>query len=314
MGRPDFGIQIEPQYGFSYDSIKEIAINAERNSLESIWVSDHFFLTPELQNTHCLECWTTLTALSRDTKKIRLGTMVTSQSYRNPALLAKIASSLDNISGGRLNFGIGAGWKQVEYNAYNYKFPSSEVRIRQLDEALEIVKLMWSEEKATFKGKFYSVREVICSPKPIQPNLPIWVGGTGRMTLKIAAKHADAVNFAWTLPLNRVTECLNTLRNRCDQVGTNYDRIIKSAGLMLITAESSEKLQEKLKRREAQVNSPYQRYLNRQPPNLIGTIDYVLDRIDSYRKLGINHFILRFHFGEEIEGIRLYKDHIEPSL
>src|SRR4030067_2108803 len=175
--------------------------------------------------------------------------MVTSQSYRNPALLAKIASSLDNISGGRLNFGIGAGWKQVEYNAYNYKFPSSEVRIRQLDEALEIVKLMWSEEKATFKGKFYSVREVICSPKPIQPNLPIWVGGTGRMTLKIAAKHADAVNFAWTLPLNRVTECLNTLRNRCDQVGTNYYRIIKSAGLMLITAESSEKLQEKLKRR-----------------------------------------------------------------
>ena len=113
MRKPNFGIQIEPQYGFSYDAIKEIAVFSERSGLESIWVSDHFFLTPELPNTPSLECWTTLTALSRDTNDIRLGAMVTSQSYRNPALLAKMAASLDNISGGRLNFGIGTGWKKV---------------------------------------------------------------------------------------------------------------------------------------------------------------------------------------------------------
>ena len=134
------------------------------------------------------------------------------------------------------------------------------------------------------------------------------------MTLKVAAKHADAVNFACSLPENRVSDCLDKLQKRCEQVGTNYDKIIKSIGIMLITAESRQKLDEKLKRHGAQRDSPYQRYLNKQPPNIVGTVDLVLERINSYRKLGIDHFILRFHYGEEIEGIRLYKEHIEAGI
>ena len=199
MSGIDFGVQIEPQYGFSYEMIKEIAMESERLGFESLWVSDHFFMTPESVGTACLECWSTLAALARDTSRLRLGPMVSAQSYRNPALLAKIAATIDNISGGRLNFGIGAGWKEVEYDAYGYKFPKPSTRIRQLEETIEIAKLMWTQEKATFKGRYYGVTGALCFPHPVQkPHIPIWVGGTGRMTLKVAAEHADAVNFAWT--------------------------------------------------------------------------------------------------------------------
>ena len=130
MAHLDFGLQIEPQYGFSYEGIRGIAEEAERLGFESLWVSDHFFLTPESVETPCLECWTTLAALSRDTKKLRLGAMVSSQSYRNPALAAKMVASVDNVSGGRLNFGVGAGWKEAEYLAYGYPFPPPDTRIR----------------------------------------------------------------------------------------------------------------------------------------------------------------------------------------
>jgi alkanesulfonate monooxygenase SsuD/methylene tetrahydromethanopterin reductase-like flavin-dependent oxidoreductase (luciferase family) len=201
MADLDFGIQIEPQFGFTYDDIKEIALEAERLGFESLWISDHFFLTKENIGTNCLECYTTLTALARDTTTLRLGPMVAGQNYRNPALLANIAASLDNISGGRLYFGIGTGWKVVEYKAYGYEFPKPIVRIRQLEETIEIAKVMWTQEKATYRGKYYSVEDALCYPHPVQkPHVPIWVGGTGCQTLKVSAKHADAVNFAWSQP------------------------------------------------------------------------------------------------------------------
>ena len=138
----DFGVQIEPQYGFTYKMIRDIAGAAESLGYESIWVSDHFFMTDDSVGTPCLECWTVLSALARDTKVLRLGPMVSAQSYRNPALLANIAASIDHISGGRLCFGIGAGWKEVEYRAYGYPFPRPAVRIRQLEEAIQIAKRM----------------------------------------------------------------------------------------------------------------------------------------------------------------------------
>jgi len=159
MADLDFGIQIEPQFGFTYDDIKMIALEAERLGFESLWVSDHFFLTKESIGTNCLECYTTLTALARDTTTLRLGPMVAGQNYRSPALHANIAASLDHISGGRLNFGIGTGWKVVEYGAYGYEFPKPMARIRQLEETIEIAKAMWTQEKATYRGRYYSVED-----------------------------------------------------------------------------------------------------------------------------------------------------------
>jgi F420-dependent oxidoreductase-like protein len=315
MARLDFGLQIEPQYGFSYEGIRGIAAEAERLGFESLWVSDHFFMTPESVDTPCLECWTTLSALARDTKKLRLGAMVASQSYRNPALAAKMAATVDNISGGRLNYGIGAGWKDVEYAAYGYPFPSPDTRIRQLNDSLEIAKRMWMEERATYEGKYYSVKDALCSPKPIQkPHPPIWVGGTGSFTLKIAARHADAINFAWTIPPPKFKEKLDEFKTYCEARGRNYAGIRKSAGLMLTMAEDEDALKALLRRREAAKDTPYAKYLAKQQPNLVGTTEQVAARIKEYTALGVDHFILRFHFGEEIEGMRLFNEKVKPRL
>jgi F420-dependent oxidoreductase-like protein len=315
MAHLDFGLQIEPQYGFNYEGIRGIAALAERLGFESLWVSDHFFLTPELVDTPCLECWTTLAALARDTKRLRLGAMVASQSYRNPALTAKIAASVDNMSVGRLNFGAGAGWKEVEYRAYGYPFPSPDTRIRQLNESLEIAKRMWTEERATYEGKYYNVADAVCSPKPLQrPYPPIWIGGTGSFTLKIAACHADAINFSWTIPVPQFRAKLDEFRGYCVLRDRDYDSIRKSAGLMITIAEDEDALAAKLREREASSNTPYMKYLSKQPTNLVGTTHQVAARIREYMALGVDHFILRFHFGEEIEGMRLFTEKVRPRL
>jgi F420-dependent oxidoreductase-like protein len=315
MTRLDFGLQIEPQYGFSYEGIRGIATEAERLGFESLWVSDHFFMTPESVDTPCLECWTTLSSLARDTGRLRLGAMVASQSYRNPALAAKMAATVDNISGGRLNFGVGAGWKDVEYTAYGYPFPSPDTRIRQLNDSLEIATRMWTEERATYEGKYYSVKNAICAPKPMQkPHPPIWVGGTGSFTLKIAARHADAVNFAWTIPVPKFKEKLEEFRVYCEARGRDYAGIRKSAGLMITMAEDEDALKALLRQREANKDTPYAKYLAKQPANLIGTTTQVAARIREYTALDVNHFILRFHYGEEVEGMRIFTEKVKPRL
>ncbi len=246
---------------------------------------------------------------------VRLGAMVASQSYRNPALAAKMAASVDNVSGGRLNFGVGAGWKEAEYGAYGYPFPSPDTRIRELNDALEIAKRMWTEERATYEGRYYSVKDAICATKPVQrPHPPIWIGGTGSFTLRIAARHADAVNFAWTIPVPKFREKLEEFRGYCEARGRDYAAIRKSAALMITMAEDEDALAAKLRDRETRSNTPYMRYLARQPANLVGTTDQVAARIREYMALGVDHFILRFHFGEEIEGLRLFTEKVRPHL
>jgi F420-dependent oxidoreductase-like protein len=315
MAEFDFGVQIEPQYGFTYPMIREIARSAEVLGFESIWVSDHFFMTPESVGTDCLECWTTLTAIARDTGSLRLGPMVSSQSYRNPALLANIASSIDNISGGRLYFGIGAGWKEVEYRAYGYPFPRPAARIRQLEETIEIAKRMWTEEKATFRGRHYGVEDALCYPHPVQePQIPIWVGGTGDLTLKVAAKHADAVNFSWSQPPDFYEERYRALRRRCGRVGRDFDGIRKSAGLMVVLDDSREGLERRARALGEKTGTPYMRYLSRQLPNLFETPESLAERMGEYASLGVDHFILRFHFGDELRSMMLFSDKVMRKI
>ena len=303
----DFGVQIEPQYGFTYNHILEVASEAETLGFESIWVSDHFFMTNDSLDINCLECWTTLTALARDTKKLRLGAMVASQSYRNPALSANIAASVDHISGGRLNYGIGAGWKEIEYNAYGYGFPRAGRRIKQLDEALEIAKKMWTEPKATYSGKYYQVKDALCVPKPVQVPLPIWIGGTGTQTLKVAAKHADAVNFAWTHSAEFLAERFNVLKRHCDKRGRDYNKIRKSAGLMVRIIDDS-------KTEEVARDERYQRYIGRQKPVIVTTPEGLAEMIHEYMDVGVTHIILRFHFGEEREMMRRFMEEVAPRI
>src|SRR5215212_9732597 len=163
-----------------YEEMTTFAQEAERLGFDSIWLYDHFHTVPEPTLETTFECWTATAGLARDTTTIRIGQMVTCNSYRNPALLAKIASTVDVMSHGRLDFGIGAGWYEEEYNAFGYDYPDGPTRLKMLDEALQIIRAMWTEPYASFEGKYYTIKEAVNEPKGVQkPHIPIWVGGSG---------------------------------------------------------------------------------------------------------------------------------------
>ena len=147
-----FGLQIEPAFGFDYDDVVRLAGDLRPNGFTSVWVSDHFMLNSGDPERNCMEAWTLLTALAVEVSDVRLGSLVTCASYRNPALLAKIAATIDHISGGRLEVGIGEGWKDIEYEAYGYRFPTAGERLRRLEESLKIIKSLWTQPVANFKG------------------------------------------------------------------------------------------------------------------------------------------------------------------
>ena len=191
------GVIVSPAAGWSYTQLRDLAGAAEKSGFASFWVSDHFFGGPGgTPDRNCLEAWTLLAALARDTTKIRLGVLVAAVQYRNPALQAKMAASVDHISGGRLEFGVGAGWKEDEYRAYGYAFPSPGDRVDQLREGLEITRRLWQDDRATYHGKHYRIDDAVCAPKPTQrPRPPIWIGGAGPRVMRLAARYADGFDL-----------------------------------------------------------------------------------------------------------------------
>jgi F420-dependent oxidoreductase-like protein len=218
-----------------YETMSRVAQTAERLGFESIWLFDHFhtYFKPVLETT--FECWTSTAALARDTKTIRLGQMVTCNSYRNPALTAKMASTVDVLSHGRLDFGIGAGWYEHEYLAYGYEYPPTPgERLRRLAEALQVIKAMWTEPYASFEGDYYKISGAINEPKGVQnPHPPIWIGGSGeKVTLKLAAKYGDATNFGGHLDdMSWYTHKLDVIRAHCDALERDPDTLIRSTNV-----------------------------------------------------------------------------------
>lgn len=222
------GIQIEPQMGYTYEDIVILAKAAEDADFYSFTVSDHFFGNMESVEKNGHDAWTLLALLTPQTEHIRLGTLVSSQSYRNPALLAKIVANLDNASNGRIDLGIGAGWKKAEYEAYGYPFPSNKTRILQLREAIQIITLLWTEERPSFKGEYYRIKETMFQPKPIQkPRVPIWVGNKKLKTPmieEITARYADGLNYDSETPESYV-EKKSRMREACNRVGRDFNEL-----------------------------------------------------------------------------------------
>ena len=225
------------------DSLKSIVTKAENSGFDSFWAMDHFHQiqfvgTPE---EPMLEGWTIISMLAGITTKIKLGTLVTGIIYRHPSVLAKVAATLDILSKGRLFMGIGAGWNEQESLAYGISFPSTQERMLRLEEAIQIIRKMWTEEPyASFNGKYYQIRNAYCNPKPIQkPSPPILVGGSGeRKTLKIVAKYADACNLFGSP--ETVRKKLDILKEHCKSVGRDYDSILKTKLAAIIIDDNSD--------------------------------------------------------------------------
>lgn len=197
-----------------------VARRADELGFDSVWLFDHFHTTPEPTDELTFEAFTTLSALAALTTRVRLGHIVSCASYRNPALEAKMIATLDTISDGRMELGLGAGWKEEEWLAYGYDFPSLKVRQARLRDALEIAARMLGPGHATYEGETARVRDAINLPKPIQrPRVPILVGGNGRdVTWRLAARHADELNLDATPP-DEIPDALDVIADRCREIG-----------------------------------------------------------------------------------------------
>ncbi len=232
MSKPDYPVRIGvlvQQHGFEYPEIKLIAHHAEQLGLHSLWIWDHFFGplgTEKPDRKPLLEAWTTIAALAETTHKLRLGTLVTSISYRNPALLAKMTSCLDHISSGRIEVGIGAGWYRHEYEAYGYPFPPIAARMNQLREGIQILKALWTQPEVSLKGEHFKLQRALNDPKPVQkPHPPVWVGGWGeKLLLRVVAELADGYNTGWLTPTD-YRHKLEVLRGHCKDVRRDFKKL-----------------------------------------------------------------------------------------
>jgi F420-dependent oxidoreductase-like protein len=224
-----FGVKTAPQHT-NYEDMLRVWLEAdEQPELTHAWLFDHFMPLGADPTGPCLEGWTLLAAFAARTQRIRVGQMVTGNTYRHPAVLANMGATVDHISNGRMDFGIGAGWNELEHTSYGIPLPAPGDRIRMLGEACEIIKRMWTEEAPTFEGRYYQVQNARCEPKPIQrPYPPFVIGGSGeKMTLRVVAQYAAVWNFAGGT-VEEFTHKSAILDEHCAAVGRDSNEIARS--------------------------------------------------------------------------------------
>ncbi|HJR25856.1 MAG TPA: LLM class F420-dependent oxidoreductase [Acidimicrobiales bacterium] len=287
----------------------DVAVLAEELGYDSLWWYDHFHNVPVPAHEAVFECWTTVAAISQRTSRIRLGQMVGCNGYRNPALLAKITSTVDVISGGRLDWGVGAGWYEHEFNGYGYGFPSAKDRIGMLREAVEIVKAMWTEPDVSYAGKHYELKGAQCDPKPLQqPHPPVLIGGGGeQLTLRVVARLADASNFGGKP--HEWAHKAEVLKEHCAAVGRDYDEIQKTWSPEVFVRET-----------EAEVAAAGSRSFWGEPVdswtegNLVGTPEQVAEKIQAYVDLGCTGFYPWCSDYPDTTTLRLFAEQVMPQL
>ncbi len=286
----------------AYETMTRVAQEAEALGYDSIWLFDHFHTVPTPTQEPTFECWTSTAALARDTKRVRIGQMVTCNSYRNPALLAKMASTVDVLSHGRLDFGIGAGWYEQEYRAYGYAFPDGPTRLRQLRDAVQIIRAMWTQEEATFEGKYAQVHGAINQPKGVQkPHIPLLIGGAGeQVTLKMVAQYGDACNIGH-LDNEGFARKFAIIKQHCENVGRDYNEIHRTVLLNCAIAETDAEALAK--------SGPYLRNIpadQLRQRALVGTPDAIRKRLIEVEQAGAQEVILFMQDSAQLEAVRMF--------
>ena len=302
-----------------WDTMKSVAMTIERSGYESLFVYDHFHTIPIPSQEVTYEAWTLMAALATVTDTVRLGQMCTCNGYRSPAYLAKIAASVDVISGGRLEMGIGAGWYGHEFDGYGYEFPEPSTRIGQLGEAVEIMRRMWTEPEVDYEGKYYQLQGAICQPKPLQePHIPLWIAGGGeQLTLKVAARHAQYTNFADNV--EGFVRKSDILRKHCQDVGSDFDSITRTASFEVVCEETEMAVSEKL----GWIKSHLSRFiteeraegvLDRYRP-MAGTPEQLVDRLGPWSEAGMSYAtVYFFDAAHDSTGLERFAREVIPAL
>jgi F420-dependent oxidoreductase-like protein len=317
-----FGLQ-HPNYSFDYRnhdtsqivvSLSNLVTRAETLGFDSFWVMDHFHQIPIVGKPEepMLESWTTISVLAGITTKIKLGTMMTGIIYRYPSILAKIGATLDVLSKGRLFMGIGAAWNEEESLAYGIPFPSIKERFVRLEEAIQIIRKMWTDEPSTsFNGKYYQIKDAYCNPKPVQkPSPPIMIGGTGeRQTLRIVAKYGDACNLFGSV--ETVKRKLSILKEHCKSIGRDYDSILKTK-LVRVVIEDDRELARK---RSLQIISQVVKMSEEQVDEfaIYGTPEDVLRQKELFEEAGIQYLIVNLDPSKGLEALNTFAEIIKKS-
>jgi F420-dependent oxidoreductase-like protein len=307
----------------SYEDMRRVAAQAEALGFDSIWLCDHFLtLAPDAyvegagiargpasvaaaaRSMPLLECWTTLSALARDTTRLRLGTSVLCNSYRAPSVLAKMGATLDVISGGRLELGLGAGWFEREYRAYGIPFPRIGERIEQLDEAVDVIRTMWTQARPTFSGKHYAIDDAICDPPPLQrPHPPIWIGGEGDRVHRVAARAADGINVRWWSPA-RIAARRAYLEAACREHGRDPATLRRSVTALLVVDRDGARV-ETTRARFAAIPAD---------GHIAGTPDRCLARLREYLHAGVRHVLLTIPDVAASDALELAGRDVLPAL
>jgi F420-dependent oxidoreductase-like protein len=305
-----FGLQI-PSFTYPgvsddqlFDKIARIAVTAEESGFDSVWVMDHFYQIPVAGRPEepMFEAYTLLGALAARTQRARLGAMVTGVTYRNPAFLAKVVTGLDVISSGRAILGIGGAWNDQEHRGYGWDFPPTKERLDRLEEALQICRAMFTEERPTFTGTHYRIEEALNFPRPVTPGgPPILVGGGGELrTLRLVAQYADACNIFGDV--ETVKHKLEVLRRHCDTVGRDYDEITKTRLGGLFVAESEGAVQRGLEGYAQLRGIPVdmvRQYV------AVGTPDQVTEQVGELLDAGLDGLIFNMLDAHDIEPVAL---------
>ncbi|HUV10042.1 MAG TPA: LLM class flavin-dependent oxidoreductase [Acidimicrobiia bacterium] len=291
----------------------ELAQISERVGYDHLWVYDHVETVPRREPTHCFEAFTTLAALSQQTSTIRLGQLVTCSSYRNAGLLAKETAGIDVMSGGRLILGLGAGWYEREYQAYDYRFLAPRERLRVLEETVTVVRRLWTEETVTYDGARLRFDGAYCDPKPLQDLPEIWIGGGGeQVTLRIAAQHADKTN--WQVGLDAFVHKSEVLRGHCDNVGRDFDSIVRTHGPDCRIFDDDAALQ-------AWLDSPGGGQLWGQGDhadyvrdNFVGTVEQITEKVQAFVDAGCREFVLWFRDFPSSESLERFASDVIPNV
>jgi alkanesulfonate monooxygenase SsuD/methylene tetrahydromethanopterin reductase-like flavin-dependent oxidoreductase (luciferase family) len=273
-------------------------LDVAAQGFSSFWVSDHLMFEAKYR----LECWTELAWIAGRYLGKTLGTLVLCNGFRNPALMAKMAASLQTLSGGRFILGYGAGWHAQEHEAYGFPFPAPAIRLAMLDEGVQVIRALWTQAPANFAGQYYRVTDVYCEPRPAPPP-PLMIGGSGeRHTLRLVARHADWWNDA-ARPPAVVRRKLSALHDHCQAVGRSYDSIRKTLMVQVIIDRSQ----------AAALNRAGDRLAGDQPP-VAGDPSAIRDRLTEYAELGISLCQIVFPNFPGTDDMRLFMDEVLPAF
>ncbi len=314
-----FGVQIENHFGYDYSTVLDTARGAERLGFNGLFMCDHL-VNQNFSKLPCLDPWVALGGLASATRRLRLGTLVTPVGFRYPSVVAKMGASLDMVSNGRFQLGLGAGWNESEYNAYGIPFPPVGQRVRQLREALQIVRSMWTEEKPSFKGKYYSIAEAWSNPKPVQRPPKIWVGGKGeKAILKIVAELADGWNALGISP-EEYAHKMRVLREHCERAGRKFESIERSYYGWFLAGRSEAEFLELFEKHYSPFkkdDESMQKFVDRVRQggrSFVGTVDKAVEKVGEYAKLGASYLILYFPDRDPTGSMRLFSEKVMPSF